>query len=278
VPNVKRARTGYEQFQEEIKADLGAIRDKQRRKNGNAQDALRPDSWPEPERLDPLPAVQQFDEALLPDALRPFVMDTAERMQIPPDLPAVVAVAALAGVVNHRAQIQPKQWDNTWTVTPNLWASLIVPSGFLKSPTIEVVTRPLRRIEKNWKEQYDQDFKAHALEAEESGRALVLPAYVGTLERGPTPVYLPPALQRDLAIQRAKDASRTIDYLETRSDIEVSKLGLYGLSTGAHEGMRVLATEPRFKAAVLMSLRTGEFSPPKIDSRNFAPRVKARSW
>jgi hypothetical protein len=75
------------------------------------------DEWPEPEPLDPLPAVQRFDEALLPDALRPFVLDAAERMQIQVDLPAVVAVAALAGVVNHRAVIQPKQWDTTWTVT-----------------------------------------------------------------------------------------------------------------------------------------------------------------
>jgi hypothetical protein len=159
VPNAKHTRTGYERFKEEINADLDAIKDKHQR--------METDEWPEPESLDPLPAVQRFDEALLPDALRPFVVDAAERMQIPVDLPAVVAVAALAGVVNHRVVIQPKQWDTTWTVTPNLWASLIVPSGFLKSPTIEVVTRPLRRIEKGWKEQYDQDLQAHTLAAEE---------------------------------------------------------------------------------------------------------------
>jgi hypothetical protein len=107
-----------------------------------------------------------------------------------------------------------------------------------------------------------------------SGRALVLPAYAGTLERGPTPLFVPPARQRDLAIQQAKDASRTIDYLETRSDIDISRVGLYGLSTGAHEGVRVLATEPRFKAAVLMSLGL-QPNLPEIDSSNFAPRVTA---
>lgn len=107
-----------------------------------------------------------------------------------------------------------------------------------------------------------------------SGRALVLPAYAGTLERGPTPLVLPPTQQRDLYIQEAKDASRTVDYLETRGDIDVSKLGLYGLSSGAHEGVRVLATDPRFKAAVLMSFGAERAGLPEIDTWNYAPRVK----
>jgi len=104
---------------------------------------------------------------MLPESLRPLVADTSQRMQLPADLPAIIAVTALAGVVNHRAVMQPKQQDTTWTVTPNLWAALIAPPGFLKSPAIEVGTRALRRIEKDWKEQYDQDLKAYALAAEE---------------------------------------------------------------------------------------------------------------
>ena len=68
------------------------------------------EEWPEPEPLDLPPAVLRFDQALLPDALRLDVLDAAERMPIPVDLSAVVAIIALAGVVNHRAVIQPKQW------------------------------------------------------------------------------------------------------------------------------------------------------------------------
>jgi hypothetical protein len=52
--------------------------------------------WPEPTPLpDPLPKVARFNEALLPEVLRPWVMDIANRMQCPPDYPAVAALVAL---------------------------------------------------------------------------------------------------------------------------------------------------------------------------------------
>jgi formylglycine-generating enzyme required for sulfatase activity/dienelactone hydrolase/predicted Ser/Thr protein kinase len=107
-----------------------------------------------------------------------------------------------------------------------------------------------------------------------SGRALVLPAYAGTLERGPTPLNTPPGHFRDLRIQQFKDVARSIDYLETRHDIDLSKLGYYGLSLGAQEGVIVLGAEPRFKAAVLVSVGSGPVRFAEIDIWNYAPRVK----
>ncbi len=108
-----------------------------------------------------------------------------------------------------------------------------------------------------------------------SGRTLVLPAYKGTLERGPTNWgATPPRQQRDLRIQQIKDMGRTIDYLETRSDIDVTRLGYYGLSFGAMQGLNVLATEPRFKAAVLVSGGSSAKGLPEVDTWNYAPRVK----
>jgi cephalosporin-C deacetylase-like acetyl esterase len=71
------------------------------------------------------------------------------------------------------------------------------------------------------------------------------------------------------------DVSRSIDYLETRKDIDTSRLAFAGVSFGAGLGLRVVTAEPRFKAAVLLSLG---YSPttalPDIDSWNYAPRVK----
>jgi dienelactone hydrolase len=108
-----------------------------------------------------------------------------------------------------------------------------------------------------------------------SGRAVVLPAYAGTLERGPTPFDLPPGRGRDLRIQQVKDVARWIDYLETRRDIDTSKLGYYGTSFGSQQGVIVLGAEPRFKAAVLVSIGSGpagRFA--EVDRWNYAPRVK----
>ncbi len=65
--------------------------------------------WPEPEPLqDALPDVAQFDLELMPESFRPLVKDVAERMQVPLDFPAAVAIATFAGVTNRRAVIQPK--------------------------------------------------------------------------------------------------------------------------------------------------------------------------
>ena len=108
-----------------------------------------------------------------------------------------------------------------------------------------------------------------------SGRAVVLPAYAGTLERGPTPQDIPPGRARDLAILQFKDAARSIDYLETRRDIDTSKLGYYGLSNGASEGVIVLGAESRFKTAVLVSMGTLPIRRlAEVDTWNYAPRVK----
>ena len=107
-----------------------------------------------------------------------------------------------------------------------------------------------------------------------SGRAVVLPAYAGTLDRGPTPIPTLPSLERDLSIQQVKDVGRSIDYLETRRDIDASKLAFYGLSSGTGVAVRALAVEPRLKVAVLVSAGTRRARAPEVDTWNYAPRVK----
>src|SRR5262249_39687542 len=77
--------------------------------------------WPMPEPLKgELPTVEPFSEELLPDSFRPFVIDVADRMQVPIDYPATVMMLSLAGAVNRRAKIQPKANDTSWQVIPNL--------------------------------------------------------------------------------------------------------------------------------------------------------------
>jgi eukaryotic-like serine/threonine-protein kinase len=110
-----------------------------------------------------------------------------------------------------------------------------------------------------------------------SGRAVILPAYKGTLERGPSQYYHQlgqPARWREMNLQWSKDLGRSIDYLETRRDIDAGKLAYYGVSLGAAMAPRLIAVEPRFKAAVLFSGGTFDKVPAEVDSWNFAPHVK----
>ena len=107
-----------------------------------------------------------------------------------------------------------------------------------------------------------------------SGRALLLPMYKGTYERRLAAPPAGPNAQRDLTIQRVKDVRRSVDYLETRNDIDRSKIAYFGVSFGATLAPIPLAVENRFKTAVLWS---GGFPLttrlPEIDPINFAPRV-----
>lgn len=57
--------------------------------------------------------------------------------------------------------------------------------------------------------------------------------------------------QRDMRVQMVKDIRRSIDYLQTRSDISLDTLTYSGLSYGAFMGVYVLTVEHRFKAGLL---------------------------
>jgi formylglycine-generating enzyme required for sulfatase activity/predicted Ser/Thr protein kinase len=87
-----------------------------------------------------------------------------------------------------------------------------------------------------------------------SGRALVFPIYKGTYERrdGFAP-YPPDGSMRDRMIVFSKEVSRTLDYLETRGDIDGTRMAYSGASFGAWRGVIFLAVEERFKAALLGS-------------------------
>jgi formylglycine-generating enzyme required for sulfatase activity/dienelactone hydrolase len=109
-----------------------------------------------------------------------------------------------------------------------------------------------------------------------AGRAVMVPAYKGTLERGPGAYYHSlgqPNLWREMNLQWSKDLGRSIDYLETRPDIAADKIGYFGLSMGAAMAPRLVAMEPRLRTALLISGGSFEKVPPEVDAWNFASRI-----
>jgi len=107
-----------------------------------------------------------------------------------------------------------------------------------------------------------------------SGRAVMIPAYWGTLERGPSALVLPANEETDRAIKWSRDLGRSIDYLHTRPDIDAAKLGFYAISWGAAHAPRLLAVETRVKAAALLSGGLFESQPREVDSWQFVPRYR----
>jgi putative DNA primase/helicase len=118
------------------------------------------EDWPIPDPIDvSLPPVPEFDYALLPDKVMPYVRDVCKRMQCPPDYVAVSMMAALGAVIGRRVGIRPKQEDN-WTEFPNLWGMLVGRPAMKKSPAMNAGFAGLRKLEKaaalNWEEDHKQ--------------------------------------------------------------------------------------------------------------------------
>lgn len=113
------------------------------------------------------------------------------------------------------------------------------------------------------------------------GRAVLFPLWKGAYERADGYSVLgslAPAW-REKTVQWVKELQQSIDYLETRDDIDADKIGYRGASFGAGMSPVLLAMEPRLKTGVLtgggffvISAAIAGF-PADIDPATYAPRV-----
>jgi dienelactone hydrolase len=109
-----------------------------------------------------------------------------------------------------------------------------------------------------------------------SGRAVLYPIYQGLYERRKAlPVSPGPTMERETTVAWAKDFGRSIDYLESRPDIDKTRLGFLGVSQGTAYGVLLTALEDRLKAVVLLDggFFQTEHPLPGMDQVDFAPRL-----
>jgi cephalosporin-C deacetylase-like acetyl esterase len=111
-----------------------------------------------------------------------------------------------------------------------------------------------------------------------SGRAVIFPIYKGTYERGGdlhSDYAAATSAYKDYVIMWGKDLARSIDYLETRRDIDAGRLAYYGLSWGGGLGAILPAVESRIKANVLYVAGLGfQRALPEVDEINYIGHVK----
>ena len=111
-----------------------------------------------------------------------------------------------------------------------------------------------------------------------SNRAFAFPVYQSTFERQDDLVY---RLQdtgnnyREHVLQWRQDLGRSLDYLETRPDIDSDRFAYLGMSWGGRTAGIMLAVEPRFRAAVLNVPGLSPLATQAVvDPFNFLPRVR----
>lgn len=115
-----------------------------------------------------------------------------------------------------------------------------------------------------------------------SGRAVLYPVYQGTFERG-GPEYMQLHVGTDshayaeYLTRIVQDVRRSVDYLETREDIDSERLAYYGMSWGGRLGAIVPAVEERFEASVLVAgglQHRPPFPRPEARDLTYVRRVK----
>jgi predicted Ser/Thr protein kinase/dienelactone hydrolase len=112
-----------------------------------------------------------------------------------------------------------------------------------------------------------------------SGRAVLYPIYKGTHDRSEAIQFKVPGETREYAeyvIFWINDLRRSIDYLQTRNDIDMNKIAYYGFSWGARTGSFALALEERFSLGILLDGGLPVFVQPRpeVDEVNYLPRIQ----
>jgi replicative DNA helicase len=98
---------------------------------------------------DPLPIDRRgepppFPVDVMPKRIAAMVRATATSLQVPADLPGMLALAVLSTAAGGRVVIEVA---DGWREPANIYTAPVMPSGSRKSPTYAVMTEPIRRAE-----------------------------------------------------------------------------------------------------------------------------------
>ena len=115
---------------------------------GNASGLADNLTWDKPKELKAeLLPVKPLDPEMLPDSMRDYITDIAERMDhSSPDYVAVGVMVALATLIGRKLAVMPKRFD-PWLVVPNLWGAVIGRPSAKKTPSLTKAMAPLHQFE-----------------------------------------------------------------------------------------------------------------------------------
>ncbi|MBS1164723.1 MAG: hypothetical protein H6R00_748 [Proteobacteria bacterium] len=119
-----------------------------------------PAAWGAPVAItSSLPPVEPFEPEMLPEALRAYVFDVADRQQSVPDFVAVAALCGLAAMIGNRVRVGPKQNDD-WIEVPNLWGAIIGPPSAMKSPAMQSALGPVYALQDEMRQAWQASIEA----------------------------------------------------------------------------------------------------------------------
>lgn len=195
----------------------------------DAQSAI--EEWPAPTPLPPkYPETPRLDPAILPESIGAYVADSANRLQVPPEMVATPLLIGLGSVIGKKLAVQPKTNDDSWTEYPNLWGATIAPPAMLKSPAMSAGLRFIQELEDAAMRQHslnmanwDSDKRLRELEADTNRSEAKKAIKVGDTEKARA--YLdknaevaPPARKRHIVNDTTPEALHEI-FLENSNGV-----------------------------------------------------------
>jgi hypothetical protein len=114
--------------------------------------------WEKPNEIETkTPAVEVLRPELMPEPLRPWLVDVSHRMQTPPDFATVSALVIMGSIIGAGSAIRPKRLDD-WEAIPNVWGACIGrPSVVLKSPSMKEPMQLLERLQAEYGERFEME-------------------------------------------------------------------------------------------------------------------------
>ncbi len=81
----------------------------------------------------------------------------------PLDFAAAAAVVVAGALLGRKLGIRPKRQDD-WTVIPNVWGGLVGLPASMKTPTLNQILRPVKRLAAEARERHQEALKQHELD------------------------------------------------------------------------------------------------------------------
>ncbi|WP_456382940.1 YfjI family protein [Hydrogenimonas sp.] len=140
---------------------------------------------PESTQEQPDAATPGPDIELLPIDARMYAYDVAKRMDHAPlSFAMTAALLTLSTAMGRRVAVRPKLKD-IWEVIPNLWGMLVAPPSVKKTPILAEMVKPLKLLEMEANERYEEEMKRY--NAEKIAYEIELKEYKAKLKEGETP-------------------------------------------------------------------------------------------
>jgi hypothetical protein len=180
--------------------------------------------WTQPEPIPDATEPGAFPTAALPPPFRDMVRSVAANKQVPEDLPAMLGLAAISILAGPRVAISR---GHGWVEPLTLYTVTAMESGTGKSPAEKDVTRPLRKIQKRIREEWQQviDLEIDQLDVERA--RLALSAKDKAAER---------ELERKIEDAKARPAPRILFGSDTTVEALAAGMSLNGDHGGIMDG------------------------------------------